>query len=56
MSTTIAATEERTALEKIAQGVARLASSAPKVDLPADERVKRAKRVFIQEDRRQCGP
>ena len=29
MSATIAATEERAALEKITQGVARLASSAP---------------------------
>ena len=48
MSVTIAATEERAALEKIAQGVARLASSAPEVDLTADERVRRAKRVFIE--------
>ena len=48
MSATIAATEERAALERIAQGVARLASSAPEVDLPADERVRRAKRVFIE--------
>ena len=48
MSATIAATEERAALERVAQGVARLASSAPEVDLPADERVRRAKRVFIE--------
>jgi Fe-S oxidoreductase len=48
MSATIAATEERAALERVAQVVARLASSAPKVDLTADERVRRAKRVFIE--------
>ena len=48
MNATIAATEERAALEQLAQGIARLASSAPRVDLPAEERVARAKRVFIE--------
>jgi Fe-S oxidoreductase len=48
MNATIAATEERAALEKLAQGMGRLASAAPPVDLSADERVRRAKRVFIQ--------
>jgi Fe-S oxidoreductase len=49
MSTsTIAATEERAALQTITQGLSRLASAAPPVDLPAAERVKRAKRVFVE--------
>jgi Fe-S oxidoreductase len=48
MNTMTAAAEERAALENLAQGMARLASSAPRVDLSADERVQRAKRVFIE--------
>jgi Fe-S oxidoreductase len=48
MNTTTAATEERAALDSLAQGLARLTSTAPKVDVPPDERVARAKRVFIQ--------
>ena len=47
MNIPIAVAEERAALEQLAQGMARLARSAPPVDLPADERVARAKRVFI---------
>jgi hypothetical protein len=48
MSTTIAATEERAALDGIAREVAGLADSASSIDLPDAERVRRAKRVFIQ--------
>ncbi len=48
MNTMTAAAEERAALENLAQGMARLASAAPRVDLSADERVQRAKRVFIE--------
>jgi Fe-S oxidoreductase len=48
MNMPIAVAEERAALEQLAQGMARLARSAPGLDLPADERVQRAKRVFIE--------
>jgi Fe-S oxidoreductase len=48
MNTTSAAAQELAALEKLTQGMARLAKSAPPVDVPEAERVARAKRVFIE--------
>ncbi|HEY4645427.1 MAG TPA: (Fe-S)-binding protein [Steroidobacteraceae bacterium] len=48
MNTTANAAEELAAFKKLAQGIAQLASAAPPVDLPAAERVTRAKHVFIQ--------
>ncbi len=48
MNASVAATEERAALDNLVQGIARLASAAPPVDLTAAERVARAKQVFIK--------
>lgn len=48
MNASVAATEERAALDTFTQGLKRLASAAPAVDLPAAERVARAKQVFIE--------
>jgi Fe-S oxidoreductase len=48
VNTTVATTEELAAFNNLAQSIARLASSAPPVELPDAERVARAKRVFIQ--------
>lgn len=48
MNASVAATEERAALDALSQGLKRLASAAPPVALPAAERVARAKQVFIK--------
>jgi Fe-S oxidoreductase len=48
MNTTATAAEELAAFKELAQGIAQLGRAAPPVDLSADERVARAKQVFIQ--------
>jgi ferredoxin len=48
MSDTFAANDEHAALEQLGQGLARLARALPPIDLPAAERIARAKRVFIE--------
>jgi Fe-S oxidoreductase len=48
MNTTVTAAEELASFKKLAQGIAQLANAAPPVELSADERVARAKRVFIE--------
>jgi Fe-S oxidoreductase len=48
MNDSFAANDERAALEQLGQGLARLARALPPIDLPAAERIARAKRVFIE--------